>query len=254
MQTIKLPYTTSTENSEEIWKMQADQSRLIGKAYQFLKSGADQKEMTAFLNLQETELDSWMKQSALYDARGMLKADEERGKCRLFGGHKNLKQYQNGEISQEQFRKRRVMSLFIVGEASQRGNRKFEIDMGRNLVIFKPQSGVKIELNLPNVRKNYQKLLENLQVLAELKQIPFTVRLDQEYIYITFEPPQAVQTQGKNVLGIDLNPNWIGISIQTPSKTVLFSRAYDISCLTNSDKQKHELAEIAKEIQVLSLH
>ena len=72
MQTIKLPY--STNDIYLIHQIQVAQNRLIGKCYQFLKSEPTQKETTHYLNQQETELDSWFKQSTVYESRGMFAA------------------------------------------------------------------------------------------------------------------------------------------------------------------------------------
>ena len=246
MQTIKLPFTT--DKKERIFEIQKEQSRLIGKCYQFLKSNPNQTTVTQFLNKQNTSLDSWMKQSAYYDAKAMLKADMELGKFRLFGGKKNLSKYKNGEITKEQFTNNRVMPIFVVGEGPQRGNRKFKIDLDENVIRFKLNRNELIELKLPTIRKNYKKQLEQLQYLAEQKTISITFRLDQEFVYISYDAPVIEKVNGNNVLGIDLNPNYIGVSIQSQKQNILFSRVYDIKQLTNANKQKHELSLIAKDL------
>jgi len=123
------------------------------------------------------------------------------------------------------------------------------------MVIFKPLCGLKIELFLPNLRNNYQNSLVELQTLAETKQIPYSVKLDSENIYISYEKPIL---QNKffqiNTLALDLNPNYIGLSVQNPSQEVIFTKLFDISRLTDTNKQNYELSIIAKYITNVAKH
>lgn len=290
MITIKLPYKTTDENKAKILEIQKEQNRLFGKAYQFQKSNPTQKEMTEYLNHQNSTLDSWFIQSAFYEGNAWLKADLETYEDRLnewkkrktiaskdkttkksiiqnkklkqkptmfrvFGGKKLRKEYDSGKITKEIYQNEKMAPISVVGESAQKGNRKFSLRIEKNHIIFKPFCGLKIELVLPNLRNNYQNLLIELQTLAETKQIPYSVKLDSEFIYISHE---KLIKENKflqiNTLALDLNPNYVGLSVQNPSQEIIFTKLFDISCLTNSNKQNYELSIIAKYTVNISKH
>lgn len=273
IKTIKLPIVLSEENKEFILLQQKKYSFLVGKLYQKLKSNLSQKEVTDYLNSLDTDLDSWFKQSAFYEAKGMLKADVETYEdrvdewlstnkitdkkkylkkkpklYRLFGGKKNRKYYDQGKITKEAYQLRKLLPFTSIGEAPQSGNRKFKLDIDNSQIIFKFNRSNHILLPLPKLRNNYQKELTILEQLAENKCIPFTVKLTTEYIAISYEEQTIEKIDGQNILGIDLNPNYIGISIQMPNREILFTQLFDISKLTESNKQQYELSMIAKEL------
>lgn len=290
MITIKLPYQTTDENKAKILEIQKEQNRLFGKVYQFQKSNPSQKQMTSFLNEQKSSLDSWFIQSAFYEGRAWLKADVETYKeklndwedrkviankskqanrlivknkklkqkpkmFRVFGGNQLRKDYNLGKISKSQYLLDKLVPISVIGEAPQKGNRKFSIKTEQNYVIFKPQSGLKMQLDLPSLRNNYQNSLIQLQSLAEAKQIPYSVRLDSEFIYISYEKPSFQNKSLKiNTLALDLNPNYIGLSVQDPSENILFTKLFDISKLKDVDKQNYELSIIAKYIIAIANH
>jgi len=179
MITIKLPYKTTDENKAKILEIQKEQNRLFGKAYQFQKTNPTQKEMTCYLNQQNSTLDSWFIQSAFYEGKAWLKADLETYEdklsdwearkrkaisfkttkkaaiknkklkqkpslFRVFGGNKLRKDYNLGKISKDQYQKDKLAPISVVGESSKNGNRKFCLQIEKSMVIFKPLCGLKI--------------------------------------------------------------------------------------------------------------
>lgn len=290
MITIKLPYKTTDEGKAKILEIQKEQNRLFGKVYQFQKTNPTQKEMTCYLNQQNSTLDSWFIQSAFYEGKAWLKCDletyedrlndwedrktiaskdktskkaiienkklKEKPKLfRLFGGKKLRKDYNLGKISKENYQNKKLTPISVVGEAPQKGNRKFSLQIQNNCIIFKPQNGSKITLDLPNLRNNYQNVLIELQALAETKQIPYSVKLDSENIYISYEKPELYNKYLRvNTLALDLNPNYIGLSVQSPTSDIIFTKLFDISRLTNKNKQHYELSIIAKYITNIAKH
>ena len=85
-------------------------------------------------------------------------------------------------------------------------------------ILFKPNKKTKIYLNLPSLKKNYEKILKKLCEHAEIDDMPITFSIDQEYVRISFEEAKLFEKketkQKKNrVLAIDLNPNYIGWSV-----------------------------------------
>lgn len=252
MITFKIEY--STTQAKQIANIQREQNRCVGKAYQFLKSKPSQREITQYLNAQNCNIDSWFIQSSVYEAKGMLKADTELGKFRVFGGKKNRIKYDSGEIDRDAYLKRKLFPIISIGEAPQRGNRKFEIHSENNQIIFKPFKGMKIELNIPHLRDKRFKQLQSIQRLMEEKLQPVTFKLDSKYIYISYGEIKLRKSKGRNIAGIDLNPNWIGVTIITPEQEIIWARNFDISQLKNPNKQIHELSEIAKSLTKQFMH
>ena len=74
---------------------------------------------------------------------------------RIFGNKSNLIRRSKNLISKEEFKSNRNLPLLIIGEAPQKGNRKFNFN-SLDKIIFKPFIRRKIEINLPQIRNNYK--------------------------------------------------------------------------------------------------
>lgn len=251
MVTIKLPIQLNASDVEFVISLQIQQSSLIGSAYQFIrKHGFNQKEITKVLN-NKMDFDSWFKQSAVIKAKEMALADKDNAKGRLFGGMNALKSFLEGRISKHDYQYRRLMPIYVVGEASKSGNRKFKLDIYNNKIIFKADRNNHLDIDLPNLRKNYSKKLEILQQLAENNSITFTVSLTKDWISLSFEELQVKKIKGQNLLSLDLNPNYIGLAIRDRQSKIIHTKIYDISRLKDANKQRYELSIISNEIMNL---
>jgi hypothetical protein len=97
------------------------------------------------------------------------------------------------------------------------GNRKFQLDLANNRVIFKPSQHNHFNIILPKLSKNQRKLLEQIEPLAKSKKIPITYELTNEHIFITFDEAYCAtpyqNAKKDRVLAIDSNPNFLGITI-----------------------------------------
>ena len=137
----------------------------------------------------------------------------------IFGGKSNFIKRCQGKISKEEFKAKRLEPLLICGEATHyHGNRKFRIQDDLKRILFKPNKKTKIYLNLPSLKKNYEKILKKLCGHAKIDDMPITFSIDQEHVRISFEEEKLFEKketkQKKNrVLAIDLNPNYIGWSV-----------------------------------------
>ena len=137
----------------------------------------------------------------------------------IFGGKSNFIKRCQGKISKEEFKAKRLEPLWICGEATHyHGNRKFRIQDDLKRILFKPNKKTKIYLNLPSLKKNYEKILKKLCGHAKIDDMPITFSIDQEHVRISFEEEKLFEKketkQKKNrVLAIDLNPNYIGWSV-----------------------------------------
>ena len=152
--------------------------------------------------------------SAQYDAKAIYRLNKE--KKVIFGGKKLFLDRANNKISREEFQFKKLLPLYSVGEAIQKGNRLFKI-ISENSILFKPCKDVKISLDLNSIGSNYKKKLNQLIKLQDAKQISISYKLDLQYIYITFDNSKIesnfYKTKKNRVIAIDMNPNYLGYSI-----------------------------------------
>ena len=218
MITIKLPIQTTEENKERILKYQKQYSNLLHVYFNRYKEGYTQTECK-HLQLNNVELlDSWFKQSCIYEAMSLTKRHKD--KKVIFGGKSLFKLRSHRYISKEEFELKRLSPLYSIGEEtnpSVKCNRKFFIE-SNSKIIFKPFRKEKIELNIKTSRK-YKRYIELLKEHQELKDLSITYKLNTEFIWISFdenilkdEVKQFKHIQNR-IISIDMNPNYIGYSI-----------------------------------------
>ena len=109
----------------------------------------------------------------------------------VFGGKSLLQKITKGKDdlnNKEKFRKNRLLPLCFYGETERRGNRFFNFKgISDGFVLFKYE-GSSIKINIDLVLKDDQVLLlKMLEELALNKQMPLTVKLTSERIYITYD-------------------------------------------------------------------
>jgi hypothetical protein len=126
-------------------------------------------------------MDVSLQKEAVNDARTLIKKDQ---KTVIFGSKKNWQNYNNKVISKEEYKKRKLCSIIVRGETG-RGNRKFKLDAKNNQIIFSPNRTNKIICQYEKTKRD--KTLLKLQQLCELGTTYFTARLDENYVYITFD-------------------------------------------------------------------
>lgn len=138
----------------------------------------------------------------------------------IFGGRKNLEDRCKGLISKEEFKKRRLSSIYSIGTAKPyKGNQKFRIGNDFNSIVFQPNRKTHFEFKFLSIAKNYTKIIEKLFVLQENKELPITYKLTSEYVYISFEEDKLYKNDFNfrkikdRYMSLDLNPNYIGYSI-----------------------------------------
>lgn len=260
MITLKIPFTTSPEELEAIKMLQKQQASVYHCAYNLNKDGSSQKEIRETLKSYNfaPEMDSWFTQSAIYRALGAVKADKELGITkRIFGGKGLFIRRLKGLITKEEYQEKKLEPIYLVGEAPAKGNRKF--NFASDVIVFKPNARTKIIMNLPTLRgkflKQYNTLLDHLGDRA------VTVTLNQTHICLTFNEFKFVKERQAikgRYLGIDLNPNYIGVSFFDQNKNLLETKLYNLSELTgksyNPNKLKHELRQIVHKINKLANH
>ena len=265
MITIKLPYK-ATEKFQILLKIiRQQQSCAIHSAYNRFKENKTLKEVNYYIkNLNGiNKLNSWMLYSATNKA-----SQYPRNKTVIFGGKQNLIDYNKKKITKEEFKDKRLNNFISVGESNQNGNRLFKLDTDNNKMIFKFEHKNHFKLILPKIRKNYLEKLKYLQHQCELKLQPFTVELNDEFIFISFESQkQLIKNLIKNrIFSIDMNPNEIGWSIlQFDNKDefkIIDSGIIDNSKLNddkettnyNTNKRRYECFQVSKFLVEKSKH
>lgn len=263
MITIKLPFVTTDDNIQTIEQLQKQLSSVVRYCYNRGMEGIYRNDMYRDVVNKWPETDSWLLNSAVNEGLAMASSDISTEKSnRIFGGKNNFKQRALQKLSKEQIQQLRLLPLSIVGETSKHGNRKFELDIENSLVIFKLSRNQKILLTLPKLKNNYKKLLTKLQQSAENSQVSYQVKLTNTDIFFSFDDTKLETNINYTPIatrhaGIDLNPNYIALSIFDEDNR-LFSRMWKLSDLTINDsdnssylvnKSKHEISQISKQIQ-----
>ena len=220
-------------------------------------------------------LDSWFKQSCVKEATQITTANKNTKV--IFGGKKNFFNRLNNKITKDEYKILKLSPLYSIGEKSNpsvKANRKFHIEQDLLNITFKPNKLTKIPLKLPILKQNYLKILKQLYIRQEQKNISITYKLDPNYIYISFDEKELAinynrQYTENRVLSIDLNPNYIGWSIvdwlSESEFRVVKSGVYSLKYLNDierelglsssdsrrkyiSDKRRYEVLEICKNL------
>lgn len=266
--TIKLPY-----KSEFGFKNIRRQFSIVVRfSYNRFLENKSEKEITLLCKaLKNIELlDSWMIRCAIKEGK-QLHSRFKNQKI-VFGGKFNQKQYLKNKIDKEIYRNKRLLSFTIQGEKLKKGNRKFKLEIENNKIIFKLNKQNHFELQLPKLRNNIKKKLHKLQYLNDLDGYTYFIRINETHIFISFENFKNEfynLSDEKSYLGIDMNPENIGISIIKSDK-IIYTQEYNLSLITQrfinsnissdselskyfQNKLKFETIEIAKDIEKLCL-
>ena len=129
---------------------------------------------------------------------------------------------------------------------------------------------------MPKLRKNIKKELFELERLSNINQISYTIKLTNSNIYISFDESKLYNIYNNlyenRILGIDLNPNYIGYSILEFNKdndfNMLYNEIVDFCKLTKNsgkssdsnesryliNKHKHEIYESIKRVINQAIH
>lgn len=242
-----------------------DFSKLKRVAFNRLGDGLTPVETVRWIKQNvRTGLDGCFIEWATKEAESLLSANDELGILKtIFGGRKNFEKYNKGKISKEEFTKLRNPNLIAVGRAADlQGNRKFKIDMEKESFFFCPNRNTSFELKFFANAKTMRRL-EEMELFAKAHELPLTYRLLRTELHISVDETRLAKPIEKidgRILGIDLNPNYIGISITDNqpdgSQKEVFSQVFDLKklnkCLT--DKKKYEQLQIAQRIITLCKH
>jgi len=271
VKTIKLPYKT-TEDLTSILKQYSNVVRYSYNRFIESKTEKDIRELSKSMKSIDL-LNSWLIQCGIKDG----KAIQTRFKNEkvIFGGKYNLINKLKNKITKDEFSLKRLSPINIQGEELKQGNRSFKLDIiENNQIIFKLSKNKHIELKLPNLRNNIKNELFKLQQLNEVKQnqkgYTYSIRFDLNNVYISFEEfkTETIKLNENRYIGIDLNPDTIGISVLENDKVIhtqefslkpIFSKILSEKLSSKSDRMKYyqnklkfETFEISKSISLIA--
>ena len=270
MITIKLPYKTDSDLTV-INNIIREQTIVKKWSYNRFIDNKTEKEIrnsTSVLN-NINNLDTWFIQSSIYDGKQIYLSNHNKktgDNRKVIFNKYNFIRRQKGLITNKEFKNSRNNYLYSVGQANCNGNRKFELHIENNNILFKPKRGIKIYLKLPKLRNNIKKQLIQLDLLSKESKLPITYKLNLKYIYVSFD--ETVLSNNKlsylkdnRILGIDLNPNYIGVSVlefKDNKYDIIKTFCYDITKLTdkygNQNKLEYETIIIANKIINICKH
>jgi hypothetical protein len=246
-------------------------SSIVRIAFNRFQDGMDEKEVRAYCNSRFNH-NSWFIQCAIKEGAALYKLNGS--KHILFGGKNNLRQYMRGIIDKASFKYRRMLPIGIQGEKQRKGNRLFSFDFETQRIVYKPNKETHVEIKFLPMRKNIAEELSKVQELAQQNNITVSVKLSDKYVWLTYDETlikdeRYIKLRSKRVLGIDMNPNYIGLSIIEFDKNdefnVLHKQVFDLRQLTVSssksstdskskyltNKLKHETIAIVHKINKL---
>ena len=270
MITIKLPIYLSDKDKKIIKDIQHQQSIVIRASHSMLiRKNLNQKDIRNEFKKYTlgTYMDSWFIQSGIYKGLELFENDKSKKvkTKRIFGGKANLKKYLNGKISKQEYKDKKLFKIISIGEAPQKGNRKFTLLSDK--IIFKPNRSTKIDINLPSLRKNYNDVYKKLVSATSSKKLPITISLDENFIYITYDETKLDSLSKNKVISnrcasIDMNPRYIGLSIcdydTNHKQDIIFTKIYSLNNILGKNKSNnkisHETIEIAHDIGRICNH
>ena len=264
MKTVKLHITNSPDVLDDMRVF----SSIVRMAFNRYQEGLSEKEVRAYVS-QRFQRNSWFIQSAVKEAQAIYASQ---GKRKIvFGGKFNLKQYLKGLITKERFKRARTMPVSIVGESANYGNRLTTFNLINRLVTYKPSRSNHTEIKFCPVKKKLADELAKVQELTEQKKMPVTVKFTDKHLFLTYDETLIYNEvyrglKQNRVLGIDMNPNYVGVSVIEFDKhdefKVLHKEVFDLTRLTKpsgessqhnkskyyTNKLKHETLAIAHTI------
>lgn len=236
MKTVKL----TISNHVDVFDDMRTYSSIVRIAFNRYQDGLDEKQIRAYCNMKFT-CNRWFIQCAIKEAYSLYKLHGNRRI--LFGGKNNFRQYMRGLIDKNVFKYRRLFPICIQGQAAAKGNRLFGFDLNNHQILYKPNRSKHTLIEFFPMRKRIAAELMKVQELIEQNSLTVTVKLSDKYVWLTYDESQLytcryVNLISNRVLGIDMNPNYIGLSViefnQSDNFTILHKRVYDLSQLTKS--------------------
>ena len=271
MKTISFRFKYEDKKLQEVL---LEDSRICSSMKRFVFNRLKEKKTKVEINAELKEkfkCNSYLRNSEIIDGSMAFDGFKKRNCDKLYFGQ--FKKFQKGLITKEEYRDSRNTGIYAVGEANQKGNRLFKVDVQNGKSVYKRACKEHYDLIIDEKLNQKRKaMLSNIQSLMEEKKTPITFRVKNNYVYLTYdEKIVEKEKQFKNlfdnrVLGIDLNPNYFGISIiEFDDKNefkILYKEAIDVSKLQSESRNKidfelhqinHHILKLCKNFKVSKL-
>ena len=135
MKTISLPYTCSEDDRNFIKDEIRKSSNVVRYTFNRFKDNKSEEDIRLLSkSLVNIPSDSWFIQCAIKKANYIFLTNKEKI---IFGGKFSFYQRLRNKITSEQFRENRLLGIYSQGETPKDGNRKFQLDISNNQIIFK---------------------------------------------------------------------------------------------------------------------
>ena len=268
MKTIKLKIKNEVNLTKELKEFNS----IVRFSFNRFQEGSKEKEIRLKVN-ELFKNNCWFNQCAIKVGQQLFKKHKD--KHIIFGGKKLLINYLKKLITKDEYQSKKLLPINIQGEACKKGNRLFNFDLVNSKIELKPSKKNHQEIEFFKPNRNQFRELSKIQELVDNKQLTVSISLNNEYIWLTFdENLLKIQEKFKDlknnrVLGLDLNPNYIGLSILEFNKhdefKVIHKQVFDLSALNVTskksstdklskyltNKRKFELIQVCYEINSL---
>ena len=271
MKTISFRFKYEDKKLQEVL---LEDSRICSAMKRFVFNRLKEKKTRVQINAELKEkfkCNSFLRNSEIIDGSVIFDTFKKRNCEKLHFGQ--FKKFQKGLITKEEYKDSRNTGIYAVGEANQKGNRLFKVDVQNNKIVYKRACKEHYDLIIDEKLNQKRKaLLFKIQSLMEEKKTPITVRLKNDRIYLTYDEKivekekQFKGLKSNRVLGVDLNPNYFGISIiefdNNNEFKILYKEAIDVSELQSESKNKihfeiyeinHHILNLCKNFKVSKL-
>jgi hypothetical protein len=229
----------------------SEETRLYNDVYRYaynrFRGGLKEKEVRSKCNdLWKGKLNSWFLQCAIKDASALnVRIGEKKV---IFGGKHNLVQLMKGLISKEEYKCNKQIPICSQGEMLHNGNRLFNFHFDQGLMTLKISKNKHIDIQLPHFHNKWREELLALQSLIDQKKATISVKISSNRIWLTYDERRLSETKQfeymkqHRIMGLDLNPNYIGVSILDFNKDnsfkVVHKKVFDVSELNKTSKKE----------------
>ena len=250
--TLKIKYIPENGDSSLILSYMKNYNNVLRFTYNRIQEGITSSVEPNRLQKQMNNIfiGSHFRASAIYEAKSLSNPSV------IFGGKNLYLQRCHQQITAEEYRLKRLLPLYSVGDINKKGNRKFQI-IDEKTILFKPSKNEHLNLHLINIGKKYQKTIKQLLRIQEEKIAPITYRLDLNYIYISFDNTKieshSYKTISNRVIAIDMNPNYLGYAVvdwKDEKYKIIDKGVFDLSLLTTQENTLHVKSNHPKAVYI----
>lgn len=176
--------------------------------------------------------------------RGELELEEKI----VFGGRKNLKKREKGEITNEEWKRLRNKQVFCRGDKSKGGNLNLRFIKKEDELYLRINVGDREWIYVPAYIPKYEERLlkgeeaYGVRIIREDNEYLLRVNIEEEYeVNMDFE---------KGTIGLDFNHSTIDLAVTNEQGQLKNTKTIDCHNLTNSRKNKREwlIGNLAKEV------